>query len=99
MKRQQHLAIEIFTLCLDGTERDKLHAAALIRKLTPEARRDLRATLALVTELMDDTYLRERSDSRAIEELRKCARCGHTWPVSELDGNGVCPDCLLPPVD
>jgi hypothetical protein len=41
MKRQLHLAIEIFELILSGNERDKKHAVALIRKLDATARRDL----------------------------------------------------------
>jgi len=29
------------------------------------------------------------------EELVQCAHCGHTWPVTELDNEDICPDCLL----
>jgi len=64
MTRQLHLAIEIFTLILSGTERDKKHAANLIRKLDAAGRRDLRAALQRLDYLLDDVTLEEFRQKR-----------------------------------
>jgi hypothetical protein len=64
MKRQLHLAIEIFELILSGTERDKKHAVMLIRKLDDVARRDLRATCQRLDNLVEDTWFDELREKR-----------------------------------
>jgi hypothetical protein len=64
MTRQLHLAIEIFTLILSGTERDKKHAANLIRKLDAVARRDLRAACQRLDRLVEDAWMGELREKR-----------------------------------
>jgi hypothetical protein len=54
--KNQH---EIFRLLLAGGDSGKLRASELIRKLSPEARRDLRAALQVTDELVDDVWLQE----------------------------------------
>lgn len=29
------------------------------------------------------------------DEARRCAKCKRMWPGLKLDGDGVCPNCLL----
>lgn len=59
MTRTLHLAIEIFTLILSGTERDNKHAVALIRKLDATARRDLRAACRNLDRFIEDVEKRQ----------------------------------------
>jgi hypothetical protein len=51
-------------LILSGTERDKKHAEALIRKLDAVARRDLRAACQRLENLVDDVWLEELREKR-----------------------------------
>ena len=56
--------ISIFTSILIGGEANRLLAAQLIRKLGPEARRDLRAACQTIDELLDDVILAEMRERR-----------------------------------
>jgi hypothetical protein len=56
--------VAIFTLILDAGEASKLEAAELIRKLDPKSRRDLRAALQELDELLDDVSLAEMRERR-----------------------------------
>jgi hypothetical protein len=56
--------IEIFTHVLTGGEANRLLAAELIRKLGPEARRDLRAACQDLDYLIDDVILAEMKERR-----------------------------------
>jgi hypothetical protein len=51
--------IAIFTLMLAGGESARIEAAEYIRKLSPEERRDLRAAIQGLDNLLDDTILAE----------------------------------------
>lgn len=51
--------IEIFTLILLAGEPNKLKAAELIRELSAEAKRDLRASCQEVEELLDTVWLEQ----------------------------------------
>jgi hypothetical protein len=64
MKKNTHLAIEIFELMLSGNERDKKHAVNLIRHLDAEGRRDLRAACQRLDNLVEDTWLDELREKR-----------------------------------
>jgi len=64
MKKNTHLAIEIFELMLSGNERDKKHAVNLILKLNDVERRDLRAACQRLDNLVEDTWLDELRDKR-----------------------------------
>jgi hypothetical protein len=64
MKKNTHLAIEIFELLLSGNERDKKHAVNLIRHLDAEGRRDLRAACQRLDNLVEDTWLDELREKR-----------------------------------
>jgi len=56
--------VEIFSLVMAGGEASRLRAAELIRKLDPKSRRDLRAALQELDELLDDVILAERRERR-----------------------------------
>jgi hypothetical protein len=56
--------IQIFTLLLIPAESNRNKAAELVRKLSPEARRDLRATLQTLDNLTDDVWLEEFREKR-----------------------------------
>jgi len=56
--------ISIFTHVLTGGDLNKRLAGELIRKLGPEARRDLRATCQELDELLDDVILAEMRERR-----------------------------------
>ena len=56
--------ISIFTLVLGGGESARIEAAELIRKLSTEARRDLRAALQETDHLLDDVILAEMRERR-----------------------------------
>jgi len=56
--------ISIFTHVLVGGDLNKRLAAELIRKLGPEARRDLRAALQDLDYLLDDVWLEELREKR-----------------------------------
>jgi hypothetical protein len=56
--------ISIFTAVLIGGEANRLLAAQLVRKLGPEARRDLRAVLQDLENLLDDVTLAEMAERR-----------------------------------
>ena len=56
--------VSIFTLMLGGGEAGRLEAAELIRKLSTEARRDLRAVLQETDHLLDDVILQEMRERR-----------------------------------
>jgi hypothetical protein len=56
--------IAIFTLVLGGGEPARLEAAEMIRKLGPEARRDMRATCQDLDNLLDDVILAEMRERR-----------------------------------
>lgn len=56
--------ISIFTLTLDAGESNRREAAEMIRKLSPEARRDLRAACQELEELLDDVTLAEMAERR-----------------------------------
>jgi hypothetical protein len=56
--------VSIFTSILIGGEANRLLAAQLIRKLGPEARRDLRATCQDLDNLIDDVILAEMRERR-----------------------------------
>jgi hypothetical protein len=56
--------ISIFTHVLTGGDANKRLAAELIRKLGPEARRDLRAALQDLDYLIDDVILAEMRERR-----------------------------------
>ena len=64
MKKNTHLAIEIFELMLSGNERDKKHAVNLILKLNDVERRDLGAACQRLDNLVEDTWLDELRDKR-----------------------------------
>ena len=54
----------IFTLVLGGGEAGRLEAAELIRKLSTEQRRDLRAALQETDHLLDTVILSEMAERR-----------------------------------
>ena len=56
--------ISIFTSILIGGDANKRLAAELIRRLGPEARRDLRAACQTTDELLDDVILAELRERR-----------------------------------
>jgi len=56
--------ISVFVHVLTGGDINKRLAAELIRKLGPEARRDLRAALRETDELLDDVSLQEMRERR-----------------------------------
>jgi len=56
--------IAIFTLMAAPSESNRSEAAELIRKLSPEGRRDLRATASSIDELLDDIILAEMRERR-----------------------------------
>lgn len=56
--------ISIFVHVLTGGDANKRMAAKLIRKLGPEARRDLRAALQDADYLLDDVCLEEMREKR-----------------------------------
>lgn len=56
--------VAIFTLILDAGCASKREAAELIRRLGPQARRDLRAALQELDELLDDVSLAEMRERR-----------------------------------
>ena len=56
--------IAIFTLVLAGGESSRKEAAELIRKLGPEARRDLRAACQNLDNLIDEVWLEESRERR-----------------------------------
>jgi hypothetical protein len=56
--------IEIFTSILTGGDANKRLAAKLIRKLSPAARRDLRAACQDLDNLIDDVWLEEMRERR-----------------------------------
>jgi hypothetical protein len=56
--------ISIFTSILIGGDANKRLASELIRKLGPEARRDLRAACQNVDNLIDDVWLEELRERR-----------------------------------
>lgn len=67
--RAYDVMIEIFALMLAGGERDKLRAAELIHKLSPQERRDLRAGLQTLDYLLDDVFLSEQREKRIEKQL------------------------------
>ena len=56
--------IAIFTLMAAPSESNRIEAAELVRKLGPEARRDLRAACQTIDELLDDMILAEMRERR-----------------------------------
>jgi len=56
--------ISIFTAVLTGGDANRRLAAKLIRKLSPEARRDLRAACQDLDNLIDDVWLEELRERR-----------------------------------
>jgi hypothetical protein len=56
--------LSIFSLILTGGDACKRLAAEVIRKLPPEARRDLRAACQETDNLIDDTWLEEMRERR-----------------------------------
>jgi hypothetical protein len=56
--------ISIFTAALTGGESNRQLAAKLIRRLTPEAKRDLRASIQDLDYLMDDVFLEQLREKR-----------------------------------
>jgi len=56
--------IAIFTLMAAPSESNRIEAAELVRKLGPEARRDLRAACQTIDELLDDVILAEMRERR-----------------------------------
>jgi hypothetical protein len=62
--RAGDVMIQVFTLMLAGNEPARLEAAEIIRKLDAEARRDLRAALQDLDELLDDVTLAELRERR-----------------------------------
>jgi hypothetical protein len=56
--------IEIFMLVVLESDHNKRRATELIRKLPPQARRDLRAALQELDELLDDVTLAEMRERR-----------------------------------
>jgi hypothetical protein len=56
--------ISIFSSILHGGDANKRLAVMLIRKLTPEARRDLRAACQRLDNLVEDTWMDELRDKR-----------------------------------
>ncbi|MGH9753275.1 MAG: hypothetical protein ACREA2_10870 [Blastocatellia bacterium] len=59
--------ISIFTQVLTGGDANKSLAVKLIRRLGPEARRDLRVACQDVDNLIDDTRLEELREKRRAE--------------------------------
>jgi len=62
--------VEIFSLVLAGGEASRLKAAELIRRLGPQARRDLRATCQVVDASIDDVWLEELRETRRLSQER-----------------------------
>jgi hypothetical protein len=58
--------ISIFTLVLGGGESNRQAAAEKIGLLSPEARRDLRAALQDLDNLVDDVWLEELREKRRL---------------------------------
>jgi predicted Zn-ribbon and HTH transcriptional regulator len=64
---------------------------------------ELRALRAKSTNAEDRDFLSvilkaeeaARAAEQLTDEMQECAHCGFTWPAPLLDGEGVCPDCLL----
>jgi hypothetical protein len=56
--------ISIFTAIVIGGDANKRLASELIRKLGPEARRDLRAACQTLDEQIDDVWLEELRERR-----------------------------------
>jgi hypothetical protein len=56
--------VSIFTLMLDAGEASKLEAAEMMRKLTPQQRRDLRGAVQTIEETLDDVILAEMRERR-----------------------------------
>jgi hypothetical protein len=56
--------ISIFTSILIGGDANKRLAAELIRKLPPQARRDLRASIQTLDYMIDDVWLDELREKR-----------------------------------
>jgi hypothetical protein len=56
--------ISIFTAILTGGDANMRLAAELIRKLPPQARRDLRAACQETDNLIDDVWLEESRERR-----------------------------------
>jgi hypothetical protein len=71
--KRQKLEIrgELFALCSEGREADLNRAAGIIRKMSAEERRDVRAGIQRLDYLMDDICLNEMRDKRmAVNQKR-----------------------------
>jgi hypothetical protein len=70
--RRQKLEIrgELFALCSEGGEADMNRAAGIIRKMSPEERRNVRAGIQQLDHLLDDISLNEMRDRRISNHRR-----------------------------
>jgi len=55
---------ELFALCSAGGDANLKRAAGIIRKLSPEERRDVRAGIQTLSEMIDDITLEELRQKR-----------------------------------
>jgi hypothetical protein len=55
---------ELFALCSAGGDANLKRAASIIRKMSPEERRDVRAGIQTLSELIDDVWLGELREKR-----------------------------------
>lgn len=68
--------------------------------MTAETITGLRQLLAATTdpqdiELLSAFLVAVEGNGQPIDEVRRCAKCKVTWPSLKLDGDGICPNCLL----
>ena len=66
MNEREKLEIrgELFALCSAGGDSNLRRAAAIIRKLSAEERRDVRAGLQQLDYLLDDVFLEQQREKR-----------------------------------
>ena len=66
MNEREKLGIrgELFALCSEGGDASLKRAAAIIRKLSAEERRDVRAGLQQLDYLLDDIFLEQQREKR-----------------------------------
>jgi len=66
MNEREKLEIrgELFALCSEGGDASLKRAAAIIRRLSAEERRDVRAGIQQLDNLMDDVFLEQQREKR-----------------------------------